>query len=176
MRQEERRARTRGALLRAAGTAFAEHGYDGASLDAIAAAADLSKGAVYAHFATKRELYLAVVETVLEEAERRLEPVGQALRSAAPLDTAATRYFGSPSDATHVSHLTDLWQMAVRDEAVADALAGFRQRRLAALASAAVDAGFAPSRALDMAHTVGKLIDADTLYGRLRDVWAGRGA
>ena len=34
MRQEERRARTRAALLRAAAAAFANRGYDGASIDA----------------------------------------------------------------------------------------------------------------------------------------------
>ena len=60
MRQTERRARTRAALLRAALAAFAERGYEGASIDTIAATAGLSKGAVYANFPNKLDLYLAV--------------------------------------------------------------------------------------------------------------------
>lgn len=176
MRQEERRARTRGALLRAAGTAFAENGYDGSSLDAIAAAADLSKGAVYAHFETKRDLYLAVVSMVLDEAERRLAAVCQALGAGEFPDEAASRYFGDPDDTAHVSHVTDLWQMAVREEPVGRALAAFREQRLALLAAAAVDAGSPPGRAMEVARMVGKLIDADTLYGRLGNVSEARRA
>ena len=176
MRQDERRARTRGALLRAASTAFAESGYDGSSLDAIAAAADLSKGAVYAHFETKRDLYLAVVSHILEEAELRLELVCQALRASEFPDAAAARYFGDSSDPQHVAHITELWQMAVREEPVSRALAAFRERRLARLAGAAVDGGLAPARALEVATMVGKLIDADTLYGRLSEVTVSRTA
>lgn len=167
MRQEERRAKTRGALLRAAGSAFAENGYDGSSLDSIAAAAELSKGAVYAHFETKRDLYMAVVSMVLDEAERRLHAVSASLSAGAFPDEAASRYFGYPDDATHVSHVTDLWQMAVKEEPVGAALAAFREQRLAVLGNAAVAAGAPPARALDIARMVGKLIDADTLYGRL---------
>ena len=69
MRQEERRARTRATLLRAAATAFAARGYDGASVDAIAASVGLSKGAVYAHFPSKIELYFGVVDALIEQAE-----------------------------------------------------------------------------------------------------------
>jgi AcrR family transcriptional regulator len=41
--------------------AFAEHGYDGASMDAIAAAAGISKPMVYSYFGSKEGLYLALV-------------------------------------------------------------------------------------------------------------------
>ncbi len=49
MRQAERRAKTREALLLTAACCFAEHGYDGSSLDAIPASGGLSKGPIYAH-------------------------------------------------------------------------------------------------------------------------------
>ena len=172
MRQEERRAKTRGALLRAAGSAFADHGYDGSSLDAIAAAADLSKGAVYAHFETKRDLYMAIVALVLDEARRRTETVCESLRAGDYPDVAAGRYFRGDDDAPHISHVTELWQMAVREPAAGEALAEFREWRLEALAAAAVDSGASPGRALEIARMVGKLIDADTLYGRLGDAAA----
>ena len=47
------REQTRARLLRAASEVFATHGYDRASLDDVAAAAGLTKGAVYSSFASK---------------------------------------------------------------------------------------------------------------------------
>jgi AcrR family transcriptional regulator len=49
-------------VLAAARELFAEAGYAGTSMDAIADAAGLTKGAVYHHFATKREVFRAVYE------------------------------------------------------------------------------------------------------------------
>ena len=53
---ERRRQRTREALLDAAATVFAEQGFQGASLDEIAATAGYTRGAIYKHFADKEEL------------------------------------------------------------------------------------------------------------------------
>lgn len=50
---------TRAELLAAAGRVFAEKGYEGASVGDIAAAAGYTKGALYAHFTSKTELFLA---------------------------------------------------------------------------------------------------------------------
>ena len=61
-RQAERRARTRARLLKAAGKVFARHGYERATLDEIAEEAGLSKGAVYYNFASKEELFFALLE------------------------------------------------------------------------------------------------------------------
>jgi AcrR family transcriptional regulator len=47
---------TRERLLRAAADAFAERGYDGTRVADIAAAAGVSNGALYAHFASKADL------------------------------------------------------------------------------------------------------------------------
>ena len=53
---------TRARLLAAAAAEFAEHGFQGARTARIAAAAGLSAGAMYNHFASKAELLAAVVE------------------------------------------------------------------------------------------------------------------
>lgn len=58
----EAQARTRDQLLAAAREVFAHHGYDGASVDAIAAHAGFSKGAVYSNFAGKESIFLALLE------------------------------------------------------------------------------------------------------------------
>src|SRR5947209_18257030 len=60
--QRERRPRTRAALLRAAGHIFAEHGFHRATLEAVAAEAGVSKGALYHHFPSKEQLFLALLE------------------------------------------------------------------------------------------------------------------
>ena len=65
--QEQRRAETRGRLLQAAASLFAEHGIEGASVDAIADAADRTSGSVYAHFGGKAGLLSALVESWMNE-------------------------------------------------------------------------------------------------------------
>lgn len=76
--REESRARTRGAVLSAARTLFAERGYRAASLDDIAAAAGYSKGAVYSNWPSKEALFLELLDRAAGDAA----PEG--------LDTAAT--------------------------------------------------------------------------------------
>ena len=49
-------------LLDAARKVFAKQGYDGASLDQVAAAAGMTKGAVYHHFDSKADLFWALAE------------------------------------------------------------------------------------------------------------------
>lgn len=53
-------------LLDAARKVFAQQGYDGASLDQVAAAAGMTKGAVYHHFDSKADLFWALAEERLE--------------------------------------------------------------------------------------------------------------
>ncbi|HEV2813054.1 MAG TPA: helix-turn-helix domain-containing protein [Solirubrobacteraceae bacterium] len=64
--QAERRATTRGKLIDAAASVFAERGYHGATLDAIAERAGLSKGSVYHHFASKHVLFATLLGDRLE--------------------------------------------------------------------------------------------------------------
>jgi AcrR family transcriptional regulator len=54
---------TRNLLLSAAEQVFARVGYEKAQVEEIADAAGFSKGALYAHFMSKEELFLALYET-----------------------------------------------------------------------------------------------------------------
>ncbi|MGA8440199.1 MAG: helix-turn-helix domain-containing protein [Candidatus Sulfotelmatobacter sp.] len=54
---------TRSLLLSAAEQIFARVGYEKAQLEEIAEAAGFSKGALYAHFKSKEDLFLALYET-----------------------------------------------------------------------------------------------------------------
>ncbi|MEU4688129.1 TetR/AcrR family transcriptional regulator [Actinoplanes sp. NPDC023714] len=80
----EQQARTRSAVLAAAAEEFREHGFAEAKVDRIAARAELTRGAVYSNFPSKRSLYLAV----LLEAERPLTPYPAMMDMDGPADAA----------------------------------------------------------------------------------------
>ena len=54
---------TRRAILASALTIFSQHGYNATTLEQIARAADVTRGAVYWHFANKADLYGALLQT-----------------------------------------------------------------------------------------------------------------
>lgn len=64
---------TKKAILVAASRCFAENGYAACSMDAIAQAAGLSKGGLYAHFKSKEELFTAVIRQEHERAAERAQ-------------------------------------------------------------------------------------------------------
>jgi AcrR family transcriptional regulator len=117
-RQEVRRR-----LLDAALEVFAEHGFDTANLDQVAAAAGLTKGAIYSNFTGKDDLFYAMMaEQVLARVE--------SIRTALAVSAAETR---DPQDLGEIGSLLteaftdqrewrlvflDFWHRAVRDEDV----------------------------------------------------------
>jgi AcrR family transcriptional regulator len=169
MRQEERRARTRSALLRAAASVFASRGYDGASVEAIAASVGLSKGAVYAHFPSKLELYLGVVDGLFEQAEWRLERVAGAIRSGNGSLEAARHYLGLGGDAQHAALVSELWRTAAIEPAIRSVVERFVEARVGVVSRAAVERGMSPAAAMDFAESVSRFIDAGMLYRRVDD-------
>jgi AcrR family transcriptional regulator len=71
----ERSDATRAALLRSASRLICELGMHGASIDRIAADAGYTKGAFYAHFASKEDLFLVVLDEHFAAELARLEAV-----------------------------------------------------------------------------------------------------
>ncbi|UWP86277.1 TetR/AcrR family transcriptional regulator [Dactylosporangium fulvum] len=65
--------RTRAAIMRAATSVFARHGYQGGPLAAVATAADMTQPGVLHHFASKEHLLMAVLEERDRDGTRRLE-------------------------------------------------------------------------------------------------------
>jgi AcrR family transcriptional regulator len=61
-KHELRTRHTRTLLLQAAQTVFARDGYEGAELGEIAALAGRTKGAIYAQFKSKDDIFLALIE------------------------------------------------------------------------------------------------------------------
>ena len=70
--QTERSAATRGALVAAARRLWSERGYADVGTPEIAAAAGVTRGAMYHQFADKAALFLAVMEAVEQDVVSRL--------------------------------------------------------------------------------------------------------
>jgi AcrR family transcriptional regulator len=65
-------------ILDAAARVFARRGYKGASIDQIAAEAGFSKGAVYWNFASKEELFFALLDERIDQRIRALFEITEA--------------------------------------------------------------------------------------------------
>jgi AcrR family transcriptional regulator len=71
----QRSVQTRAALLRSASRLICELGMHGASIDRIAADAGYTKGAFYAHFASKEDLFLTMLDEHFATELARLDAV-----------------------------------------------------------------------------------------------------
>jgi AcrR family transcriptional regulator len=71
VRTRPTRGDTREKLFEAAARVFEEQGIGGASIEAIAAAAGLTRGAFYSNFKSKDELIIAMLEDHVEQSIRR---------------------------------------------------------------------------------------------------------
>jgi AcrR family transcriptional regulator len=80
MTRRQKQAETRKSLLRSAAKAFCRKGLEGASVDEVAQEAGYTKGAFYANFKSKEELFLVMLDERFSEQLDRLESLlgGQA--------------------------------------------------------------------------------------------------
>jgi AcrR family transcriptional regulator len=133
-RQDGRRAGARGTarerLLDAAATVFAERGYRAASVEDIASAAGVTKGAVYWNFESKEDLFFALMDERVDRLAHELTGVTeQAPREieTAPLVSRGISSFVVEQPAL-ILLLQEYWALAVRDEQLRE---GYVQRRRA---------------------------------------------
>jgi AcrR family transcriptional regulator len=77
-RREEYAEATCEAILDSAAACFLESGFAATSLDAVAQRARVTKGAIYHHFASKRDLFRAVLERQEEVSARNVTEAGAA--------------------------------------------------------------------------------------------------
>lgn len=97
-RAEQGRA-TRDQLIEVATGLFAEHGYEDTSIEAVLAAAGVSRGALYHHFAGKDALFQAVVDTLEARVLAELAEVTKdAPDAVATLHTGAMAWIDLASD------------------------------------------------------------------------------
>jgi AcrR family transcriptional regulator len=107
-------------LLDVGRSLFAEKGFDGTSIEEIAARAKVSKPIVYEHFGGKEGLYAVVVD---REMEHLLEAITSALGSATAPRILLERSCLALLDYIEVS--TDGFRILVRDSPVPQSTGGF---------------------------------------------------
>ncbi|EFV13320.1 TetR family transcriptional regulator [Segniliparus rugosus] len=108
------RAEVRKRLLDAALIVFGELGYTAASLDIVAAAAGLTKGAVYSNFSSKDELYFAMIE---DQLERRVVETNFAASGSADLDEISRFFTANVFKERHWELVwLEYWARVVREE------------------------------------------------------------
>jgi TetR/AcrR family transcriptional regulator len=98
---QARSAKTRAAILAAAGRIFADSGLAGARTDAIAAAAGVNKAMLYYYFRDKNALYQAVLEEQFQAFNRQALAV---LAEPGPARAVLLRYVGLHLDFLSARH------------------------------------------------------------------------
>jgi AcrR family transcriptional regulator len=71
--RREKQQRTRSSLLKAAATLFCREGLEGTSVEQVAQAAGYTKGAFYANFRSKEELFLVMLDERFAQELQRLD-------------------------------------------------------------------------------------------------------
>ncbi len=181
MTRAESQARTRRALLDAAAAVFIERGLQGASVEAIAQRAGFTRGAFYANFSSKEELFAEVLQDRVYSAYRAM--VEAQLSVEGPLPSAResaetlARVQANPDGQWLFRLWLELLLQAGRDEAMRELAAEFwRSNRLliARLVERAARAGrnprgLSPERlataliAMDIGLAIQHYVDPDTV-------------
>lgn len=136
-RRAESKARTREAVLSAAGTVFAEKGYGSASVEEIARRAGVAIGSVYAHFGGKQALFAALVErTTAENLARATGTLAQGdAGDQGVLDRLGAQLAETADDRVRALLDAETWLYAIRhDDDLSAALAEDDRRTRAAIA------------------------------------------
>ncbi len=104
--------RKRDAIVQAAIGEFREHGFNGTSMDRVAAAADVSKRTVYNHFPSKEELFEAILMLMWERSQSLDE---QAYQAQQPLRTQLLALLAQKMCLLNDASFIDLSRVAMAD-------------------------------------------------------------
>lgn len=141
-----RRRATRERLMEAAAEVFVEEGLQGASVEAVCSRAGFTRGAFYSNFASKEELFLALLQGEFDRRARDLEVKAEALAPVLrerrgciqPPEAAELilQFFMPGSDATAWFVLeTEFLLLAMRDPSIAPGHNEFMDRFYAGVSS-----------------------------------------
>jgi AcrR family transcriptional regulator len=114
-KNELRTKETRDLLLHAAETIFVRDGYEGAELGEIASLAGRTKGAIYAHFKNKEDLFIALfAERMRHHANRMYERLGESTSAERNLKVFREFYLGTLEDKSWSLLLLEFKLFAIR--------------------------------------------------------------
>jgi AcrR family transcriptional regulator len=126
--------RTRAALLDAAAEVFARKGFAAATLDEIAEGAGFTRGAFHHHFASKEELFLAVIARRDEELLAGYEPIAADALPPDPRANAVQWRDLHASDRLDTTLRLELRLLALRDDELRERLVDVDRHATAATA------------------------------------------
>src|SRR5690348_2111060 len=170
--RQEKGARTRAAILRAAVTIFSEAGFGGARTDAIADAAGVNKALLYYYFKSKAGLYAAILEDQLKEFTRRAtEALSADGSSTARLLRYVEAHFDFISERPYYPRLVQRLMMSGGKplERLAREFFVPLHRQLASVVERGVREG--EFRSMDTRHTVMSLAAVIVFYFTAAPVW-----
>jgi len=146
MTREERRVRTREDLVDAADRLFTANGFHTTTVDAIAADAGYTKGAVYSNFASKEDLFFAVYERRVDAAVRTSERLLADLGTSDAIDRAAADGASRKGrDDGWLAVFFEFWSHVLRHPELRDRFARVHARNQAPFAAALKRDGLAPT-------------------------------
>jgi AcrR family transcriptional regulator len=143
----ESKERTRQRLLAEAQRLFRERGYAATSLEQIAEAAEVTKGAIYGHFASKEDLMVSALEaapdpdystTLYDESRPLRERLAEFSRSLVA---------DEPDDTEELAMYLEFFAALLRAPQALERYRSGRERRLHELAEAHADASAEPGSA-----------------------------
>jgi AcrR family transcriptional regulator len=139
----ERQAQTRGELVDAAERLFTARGFHATSIDAVAAEAGFTKGAVYSNFASKEDLFFAVYE---RRVDARIAEIDSILAGAPTLREGIDRLIpgnrGRPErDDGWMAVFFEFWAHALRHPLLRERFAAQHRRVIDVLAAAMIESG-----------------------------------
>ena len=135
--RQESRAATRAKLIESAAEVFAERGFYGASVEEIAERAGFSRGAFYSNFASREDLFLAVLDTHLDAEVRALSEASEREASSpgALLKFLESRAVRRSAEGRQLTLLwSEFWLHVIRHPELAPKLAARQRAGRAAIA------------------------------------------
>ena len=134
--REEKKELTTAQLLETASRIFLERGYHRTTLDDIADAMNMTKGAVYARFATKDELFFALYARWQEKLIARLDTLPNVKTwDELGLETARRAIVSRREDADFHLLLLEFWTYAARNERLRQEFAARHNHHLERIAA-----------------------------------------
>jgi len=160
--------RRRRQLLEVATDVFGESGYHQASMDAVAEAAGVTKPVLYQHFASKRELYLELLDDV---GTRLIDAVVAATRAAGEphqqVEAGFRAYFGFV--AGHANAFRLLFGGTRQPDEECAAVAGRVEEAMAGVIAELIDVDLDPEHRHLLGHAVVGLAEGTSRH------WVRRG-
>jgi AcrR family transcriptional regulator len=111
-------------ILSAARTCFARQGYHQTTMDDIVQEAGLSKGGVYWHFESKKALFLAIIQSELDDAQAMMQGAVNAQPTPRQKLEAVVAFFGALTASEQLMEMApltlDVWAQNWQDPEIND--------------------------------------------------------